>query len=171
MLFKDFLNHNIIESGNSASEVKWRREGNYKIGEFTVSNRYGNGTYSIVISKKEKHYMNNITDLELYEFKFYDPEGSIELTNKMDFVLGVGPTIINEFKEFLKTEPEAVIFTADKHEKSRVKHYDKFTDKVAKEFGYIPFYKTAITSNDDEYVLVRQDKIQSFKNNFNTTNI
>lgn len=171
--FKEWLNKNITEAGNSASDVVWRKDGNAKIGEFEViSNKTGKKSeFTIVINKKEKHKGHIIKDIEIYEFKFYDAEGNIELVNNMEFVLGVGPTIKKEFSNLLDNKPEAVIFTADKKEKSRVKHYDKFADKIAKEYDYEIFYKTAITSSDDEYVLVRKDKIQDFKNNFITTKI
>ena len=89
----------------------------------------------------------------------------------MEFVLGVAPTIKKEFSKLLDTKPEAVIFSANKKEKSRVKHYDKFSEKIANEYNYEIFYKTAISSPDDEYVLVRKDKIQDFKMNFVTTKL
>ncbi len=63
------------------------------------------------------------------------------------------------------------LFHKNNKEKSRVKHYDKFADKIANEYNYEIFYKTAISSPDDEYVLVRKDKIQDFKMNFVTTKI
>jgi hypothetical protein len=102
----------------------------------------------------------------MYEFKFFDPEGEIVLTNNMEFVSGVAPTIKREFEDLIRTEPESVIFTADKYEQSRSKHYERFTHKIANEFDYIPFFKTAVKSTDDVFVLVRKDKLQDFKNIF-----
>ena len=173
MKFREWINNNITEAGNSASEVIWRKDGNAKIGEFEVkSNKTGNKSeFTIVINKKEKHKGHIIKDIEIYEFKFYDSDGNIELVNNMEFVLGVAPTIKKEFSNLLDTKPEAVIFSADKKEKSRVKHYNKFAEKIANEYNYEIFYKTAISSPDDEYVLVRKDKIQDFKMNFVTTKI
>ncbi len=171
--FREWLNTNITESGNSASKVVWRKDGNSKIGDFyVISSKTGTkSTFTIVINKKEKHNNHTIKDIEIYEFKFYDSEGNIELTNNMEFVLGVGPTIKKEFCNLLDIAPEAVIFSADKHEKSRVKHYDKFAEKIAKDYNYEIFFKPAITTSDDEYVLVRKDKIEDFKKNFRTSNL
>lgn len=171
--FRECLNKDIVESGNSASKVTWRKDGNAKIGEFQVTSPKTKeiSNFTIVINKKEKYKGYLLKDIEIFEFKFYDSDGNIELVNNMEFVLGVGPTIKKEFSNLLDSRPEAVIFSADKHEKSRVKHYDKFAKKIADEYDYEIFFKTAITSGDDEYCLVRKDKIQDFKINFVTTKI
>ncbi len=71
----------------------------------------------------------------------------------------------------MDSSPEAVIFSADKYEKSRVKRYDRFATKIANDHDYEIFFKTAINSNEDEYVLVRKDKVLDFKKNILTTKL
>ena len=163
--FREWLEQNLTESGDSASHVRWRKEHTAKIGEFNVKSRKTGeiSTYTIVINKLDHFKKTKLTNLEMIEFKFFDPEGDIVLTNNMEFVSGVAPTIKREFEALMRTDPEAVVFTADKHEPSRVKHYEKFTHKIANEFGYIPFFKTAITSTDDAFALIREDKVPELK--------
>ena len=75
--FREWLDTNITESGNSASKVDWRKDGNSKIGDFyVISSKTGiKSSFTIVINKKEKHNKHTIKDIEIYEFKFYDSEG------------------------------------------------------------------------------------------------
>lgn len=184
MKFKEFMNENIFaeyskseiqahcnsivgmyESGDSASGVTWETINNNTVGSFTVTIGNNVAEYKIVISKYTK---TKCDSLEIYEFKFFDENYDIKLSNNMTYHLGVGPTIIKEFKKFVSTNPDVAVFSADKHEKTREKTYDKYTAKIADEFNYVPFYKTAFTTEYHEYALVRQDCVEKFKICFKT---
>ena len=166
MKFRTIINYNssIIESGESASKVIWSNENGAKVGRFSVIGikSKNSAEFTIVITK-----LRLCKSLKILNFKFYDPNGNIEVSSLMDFHLGVGPTIKKEFENIMKSSPECIVFSADKHEKSRVKLYDKFSAKIATKFNYEIFYKTAITSDEDEYALVRKDKINDFKKCYN----
>jgi hypothetical protein len=64
----------------------------------------------------------------------FDREGELSLTNTNDEFLVLG-TIAKIFKEFIEQrKPEKFYFTAK--EKSRIKVYQLFANKIGKEFGY-----------------------------------
>jgi len=152
------LEHMFInEIGDNASVVTWKKESGTSVGIFSVKGE----DFTIVINPIKK-----CKEISVLNFKFYNGEGSIDKTNLMLFHLSVGPVIKREFLAMMDKEPECIIFSSNKTEKSRVRIYDKWTAFVAKKYGYEQFYKTAITSDDDEYALVRKDKIQAFKDCF-----
>lgn len=164
----NFENSALFESGDSASEVQWVRKADTLVGSFTVQIGENYGDFYIVI----KPYTRlKCKELSIMEFKFHE-NFDIKKSNLMTFHLGVGPTIKKEFKKYIKEKgPECIIFSADRVEKTREKAYDKNTALIAKELGYIPFYKTATTSEYHEYALVREDKVEEFQKCFKTTNI
>jgi len=146
---ESFKNSLMFESGGSASQVTWEEINNTSVGTFTVTVKENIGEFRIIISDFKKK--PKTCKLDIKEFKFMDENYDIKVSNLMTFHLGVGPTIKKEFEKFVKTNPEVIIFSADKTEKTREKAYDKHTALIAEKFGYVPFYKTATISEYHEY--------------------
>ena len=159
MSFKYFF-----ESGDNATRIEWDKAGKDWDGSWYVSNSAETQEFNISFTEE------NTKGLSIIYVKFYKGSNEIEIQNDMKFHIGVGVAVKKAMKEYIsRTNPEVVIFAGNKKEIKRNKLYTKYTKKLSKMMGYEDFYKTAIVSKNDEYVLVRKDRVKEFREIFPTS--
>jgi hypothetical protein len=145
----------ILETLESPAQINWKNSTNSLKGTFEVQRLIQGAkiNYKFVILSK---LLKNCEGLNAWDFKFYWNDGGdiiYSLTGFDENKFKILSTVIKGFIDLMETKnPNSIVFRADLSEDSRVKFYNRLTEKAITKYGF-KLHKFPFSTGNKSYLI------------------